>query len=248
MQNAEQSGVKNRDKSRSNNSSVKKSSLVNQSNSKALHKQQQQQSSSSNSNSSNSGSGNNCASVSASGGSNRSGSGVHGVSGSGTTAKGNNPKQQQQNNLCRVQPEVGVSAGSASFGAVSNNSREVNNAKTMSTAATTTATTGNSGSSSGAPGGRQSSSQHSSPAKSDTETTFSEFQPRVSDSSESDEESVSEVKFVEKKIMNGKKFSRIERERSRFGFSLAPSSSSNNNGSSVIFFLWGLACFVGLLQ
>uniref|UniRef100_A0A182JIX0 Uncharacterized protein n=1 Tax=Anopheles atroparvus TaxID=41427 RepID=A0A182JIX0_ANOAO len=39
------------------------------------------------------------------------------------------------------------------------------------------------------------SSTNSSPVKSDTET-FSEFQPRVSDSSESDEESVSEVIYM----------------------------------------------------
>lgn len=38
------------------------------------------------------------------------------------------------------------------------------------------------------------SSSNSSPAKSDTTETFSEFQPRVTDSSESDEESVSEVR------------------------------------------------------
>lgn len=39
------------------------------------------------------------------------------------------------------------------------------------------------------------SSNNSSPIKSDTET-YSEFQPRVTDSSESDEESVSEVIFI----------------------------------------------------
>lgn len=44
----------------------------------------------------------------------------------------------------------------------------------------------------------QFSSSNSSPAKSDTET-YSEFQPRVTDSSESDEESVSEVRQIYKK-------------------------------------------------
>lgn len=39
------------------------------------------------------------------------------------------------------------------------------------------------------------SSSNSSPAKSDTTETFSEFPPRVTDSSESDEESVSEVRI-----------------------------------------------------
>ncbi|XP_062555858.1 ankyrin repeat and KH domain-containing protein mask-like isoform X3 [Armigeres subalbatus] len=207
MQNAEQSGLKNRDKSSrgsSSSSSVKKSSsLVNQSKSKQALPKQQQPTSSSNG----SGSGNSCASV---GGSNRSSgnSGGNGVSvGSGTAApKGKNPKQQQ-NNSCRVQqPEVEVTTGSAN----SNNNREVaNNAKSaaMSTVAAASASTGSNQNSSssgtaaatsaggggGGAGGRQTNSQHSSPAKSDTETTFSEFQPRVSDSSESDEESVSEV-------------------------------------------------------
>ncbi|EAT43981.1 AAEL004632-PA [Aedes aegypti] len=201
MQNAEQSGTKNRDKS--GRGSAKKSSLVNQSNSK----QQQPQPTSSSNGSSGSGSvGNSGASVGVSNRSGISGSGIGGngvsVGSAGTAAaKGNNPKQQQQqhqNNSCRAPPEVGVTTGSAtnsnnSRGEVANNAMSTITAATGSNNSAPSGTTSSGGGGGGGAGRHQSSSQHSSPEhKSDTETTFSEFQPRVSDSSESDEESVSE--------------------------------------------------------